>query len=127
MKVLLDTNALIWFAEGNNRLSIKAKSEIEDLDNKRFVSTVSLWEIAIKSSINKLELKKSFKEIYQFSYENDINLITVQVAHLHTLLTLERYHSDPFDRLPISQAITENMAIITVDKQFGVYPISVVW
>jgi PIN domain nuclease of toxin-antitoxin system len=74
MRILLDTHSLIWFAEGINRLSSKAKSEIENLENKRFVSTVSLWEIAIKSSIDKLELKQSFKEIYQFILENDIEL-----------------------------------------------------
>lgn len=88
MKVLLDTHILIWFAEGIDKLSLKAKSAIEDLDNERFVSIVSLWEIVIKTSLNKIELKQSFKEIRQFLVNNDIGLIPISPNHLNTLLTL---------------------------------------
>ncbi len=63
MKVLLDTPTLIWYAEGVDKLSLKAKSGIEDLKSNKFISIVSQWEIVIKSSLNKIELKQSFKEI----------------------------------------------------------------
>jgi len=69
MNLLLDTHALIWFTEGNDRLSPKAKSEISNSSNNKFLSVASLWEIAIKSSKNKLEIKQSFKEINQFITE----------------------------------------------------------
>ena len=127
MKVLLDTHALIWFIEGDSKLSLNAKSEIENLNNERFVSTVSLWEIAIKSSLDKLELKKSFKELNQSIIDNDIQIITVQISHLNTLLTLLHHHGDPFDRLLISQAISENMTIISTDKHFKDYPTGIIW
>jgi len=102
VKILLDTHILIWFAEGIDKLSIKARAEIESLNNEGFVSTVSLWEIAIKSSLNKIELKKSFGEINNFIVNNNIQLITVEVHHLNTLLTLHQHHGDPFDRLLIA-------------------------
>lgn len=127
MKVLLDTHALIWFIEGDSKLSLTAKSEIENLNNERFVSTVSLWEIVIKSSRDKLELKKSFKELNQSIVDNDIQIITVQISHLNTLLILQHHHSDPFDRLLISQAISEDLTIISTDKHFKNYPVKVIW
>jgi PIN domain nuclease of toxin-antitoxin system len=127
MKVLLDTHTLIWFTEGSDRLSLRSKIEIEDLANERFISTVSLWEIVIKSSLDKLELKKSFGEILQLVADNDITIITVEVNHLHTLLKFNHHHKDPFDRLLIAQAITEGLTIITTDKHFSDYPVDVLW
>jgi PIN domain nuclease of toxin-antitoxin system len=100
MKVLLDTHALIWFAEGNNRLSISAKAEIDNINNDKYISIVSLWEIIIKSGKEKLELpKKSFIELDQFLFINNIQILTVQVSHLNALLTLPYYHNDPFDKI----------------------------
>lgn len=127
MKVLLDTHALIWFIEGDSKLSLTAKSEIENLNNERFVSTVSLWEIVIKSSRDKLELKKSFKDLNQSIIYNDIQIITAQISHLNTLLTLPHHHGDPFDRLLISQAISEDLTIISTDKHFNSYQVKVIW
>ena len=85
MKVLLDTHTLIWFVEASDRLSPRSIFEIENQANERFVSTVSLWEIVIKSSLNKLELKKTFGEILQLLVDNDIQIITVEISHLNTL------------------------------------------
>ena len=127
MKILLDTHALIWFVEGTNKLSSKAKAEIENLNNERFVSIASLWEIAIKSSRNKLELKKTFKETIQSVIDNDIRIITIETQHLNTLLMLKYHHGDPFDRLLIAQAITEDLTIISADKEFQAYPVRVKW
>jgi PIN domain nuclease of toxin-antitoxin system len=127
MKVLLDTHTLIWFTDGVSKLSLRAKSEIEDLNNERFLSIVSLWEIAIKSSRGKLELKKSFKELNKFIFDNDIQIITVQLDHLMTLLELPHHHGDPFDRLLIAQALTEDLTIISADKEFQAYPVRVSW
>ncbi len=124
MQILLDTHILIWFAKGIDKLSPKAKTTIENLSNQRFVSIVSLWEIVIKSSLNKIELKQSFKEIYYFLTNNDIELLPVSVAHLDILLTLPVYHKDPFDRLLIAQAITENLTLISADQHFNGYNIN---
>ena len=126
MNLLLDTHALIWFTEGIEKLSSKAKSEISNPSNNKLLSVASLWEIAIKSSKNKLEIKQTFKEINQFIALNNIQILGIEINHLSTLLTLP-YHGDPFDRLLISQAITENLSIISADRHFVAYPVQVVW
>ncbi|MEX8547362.1 MAG: type II toxin-antitoxin system VapC family toxin [Mucilaginibacter sp.] len=127
MKVLLDTHALIWFVEGVNRLSLKAKLTIEDLENVRFVSIASLWEIVIKSSLNKIEMKKSFEEINSLLFDNDIQILQINVDHLNTLLSIPHHHKDPFDRMLIAQAIAENISIISIDQQFKPYTVNVIW
>jgi len=127
MKILLDTHALIWFIEGDKKLSLKAKSEIENPRHEIFASTVSLWEIAIKSSRDKLELKKPFEELVESIYNNNIQLITIQVSHLNVLLALPHHHGDPFDRILLSQAISERMAIISTDRHFSSYNVRVTW
>lgn len=127
MKVLLDTHALIWFVEGVDKLSLKAKLTIEDLENTRLVSIASLWEIVIKSSLNKIEMKKSFEEINKLLFDNDIQILKINVDHLNTLLSLPHHHKDPFDRMLIAQSITENIAIISVDQQFKPYSVNVIW
>ncbi|MBV9867668.1 MAG: type II toxin-antitoxin system VapC family toxin [Abitibacteriaceae bacterium] len=64
MKLLLDTHSLIWFLSGDLRLSFPARQLIEDTNNERFVSIASLWEIAIKVSIGKLQLHRPFEELF---------------------------------------------------------------
>ncbi|WP_413669267.1 type II toxin-antitoxin system VapC family toxin [Mucilaginibacter sp. Mucisp86] len=127
MSLLLDTHALIWFTEGSNRLSTMAKTQIEGRWESNFVSIVSLWEIVIKTSKTKLEIKKSFVEINQFLLINNIHILDVKIDHLNTLLILPHHHGDPFDRLIISQAISENLTIISADQHFKAYPVSVLW
>lgn len=127
MKVLLDTHALIWFTEGSDKLSLKAKSEIDNKNNSKFISIATLWEIVIKSSKEKLELKRSFVEISHFLSINSIQIINIEIAHLNTLLILPHYHGDPFDRLLIAQAIMEDLTIISTDKHFKNYPVKVIW
>jgi len=71
MNLLLDTHVLIWFTEGNDRLSVKARLEIENPSNAKFLSVASLWEIVIKVSNEKLEINQSFKEINDFLLINN--------------------------------------------------------
>jgi PIN domain nuclease of toxin-antitoxin system len=127
MKLLLDAHVLIWFTEGNDRLSVKARIEIEKPINIKFLSVASLWEIVIKASKEKLELKQSFAEINDFLLINNIQIIGVEIRHLNILLNLPHHHGDPFDRLIISQAITENLTVISADQHFKNYPIPTIW
>lgn len=127
MNLLLDTHTLIWYTEGSDRLSSIAKSEIRNPANTKFISIASLWEIAIKSSRNKLELKQSFVEVIRFLQVNDMQILDVKIDHLKMLLTLPYNHNDPFDRLIISQAISESMTVISIDKHFSDYDVNVTW
>ncbi|WP_107671301.1 type II toxin-antitoxin system VapC family toxin [Cyanothece sp. BG0011] len=128
MKLLLDTHAFLWFIAGSSKLSQNARVLIEDQSNERFLSIASLWEIAIKVSIGKLKLQLSISDLVRDQvYDNDIKLLGISPQHLDTLKQLDFNHKDPFDRLIIAQAITENLTILSVDSVFDNYPITRLW
>ncbi len=127
MRVLLDTHALIWFIQGDNKLTRKAKNIIEANDNLVYVSIASIWEIVIKTSLGKLELKRSIDNVFEFLEDNQIKIIQITQDHLNAQLKLPLHHRDPFDRLLIPQAHSENISIITADQHFKPYPVEVIW
>jgi len=90
-----------------------------DNSSRIVVSIVSLWEITIKSSLNKIELSFSLGEIRdKMSANQKFKMLDISFDHLNTLSTLPHIHGDPFDRLLIAQAITENLTIISADRHF---------
>jgi PIN domain nuclease of toxin-antitoxin system len=125
MKVLIDTHALIWYIGGKKKLSKKTIAVIENTKNQVYVSKASLWELAIKISLGKLEISIPFEELEAFLKENAFFILEYNFSHLQKLLSLPFHHSDPFDRLIISQAITDNLTIITKDKSFRKYPVTI--
>lgn len=127
MKILLDTHTFIWFINGNNLLPEKVMRLISDPENRCFLSIASIWEIAIKISIGKLKLRSNFEKIRDFLTANSIVLLPLEFEHLQTLLKLEYYHRDPFDRVIISQGISDNLIILTKDSNFGSYPVKLYW
>src|SRR5947209_8552375 len=96
---LLDTHTLIWFIGGNKELSATARRSIEGDDVINFVSIASLWEIAIKVSLHKLELKAPFSEVNNQLVENGFELLPVTFEDTLTVSTLPFHHRDPFDRI----------------------------
>ena len=128
MKILLDTNSFLWFISGSERLSSDARDSIADVDNQLVLSSASLWEIAIKVSIGKLELLKPYNQlISQQLEENDINILPIELRHLTTVVGLPFHHRDPFDRLIIAQALTEDLPVVSVDSVFSQYAIKLIW
>ena len=128
MRGLIDTNTFLWFISGDSRLSRTAKTLITEIDNEIFLSIASLWEIAIKMSIGKLELSMSYEDLLSAQIEdNEIKLLPIGKNHLRELVRLPFYHRDPFDRLIISQGISENLPILTCDRLFKDYPIEILW
>lgn len=127
MQYLLDTHTFLWFLEGDNQLSDKVKNEITDVKNTCFISIASLWEIAIKSSLGKLNLKFPFDNLTSYLSANDIEIIPITFDHIQALRNLEFQHRDPFDRLIIAQAIKENLIILTQDSNFFKYSVKIVW
>jgi PIN domain nuclease of toxin-antitoxin system len=124
MHVLVDTQALLWFEAGDRRLSSIAKSAISDRDNIKSVSMASLWEIAIKLSIGKLELDVTFDDILSLSgYQH----LAVESAHLRVVRNLPLHHRDPFDRLIIAQASHLHLPIVSSDEQFDSYGVKRIW
>jgi len=128
MKILLDTHSFLWFIGGDENLSSTARTLIEDVNNDAFLSVVSLWEIAIKISLGRLQLAQAF-EIFipqQLSL-NRIGLLGITISHMAKVAVLPFYHRDPFDRLLIAQALIEQMPIVSRDPEFDAYNITRLW
>jgi PIN domain nuclease of toxin-antitoxin system len=127
MDILLDTHTFIWFLEGDDSLPENSRNIISEINNKRFLSIASIWELSIKYSTGKLKTKTSFSEIGKFIVENDIELLSISLEHLAAVLTLPFHHRDSFDRLIIAQGMVENLQIITKDKDFKSYNVDIIW
>ena len=97
-------------------------------DNELVMSIASLWEIAIKASIGKLELLTDFDRfIPENLEENEIEILHVRLAHLSTMMKLPFHHRDPFDRLIIAQSLSEKLPVIACDNIFKKYQINTIW
>lgn len=116
MKILLDTHALIWFYENAPELSALAKISIEDPANSPFASMSSLWEMSIKMGLGKISISTSLEKFAEDVTNNGIQLLPVEMKHIVHYQTLPFHHRDPFDRMIVSQALTEGMSIVSVDK-----------
>jgi PIN domain nuclease of toxin-antitoxin system len=128
MRLLLDTHAFLWFIEGSPNLSGVARDAIENRENQRFLSIASLWEIAIKVSVGKLELGMTLTELVEREvYGNAIEIIKIRSEHLDHLAKLPFHHKDPFDRLMISQSLVESLPMVTRDSVFELYPVQMLW
>ena len=123
--ILIDTQSFIWFVENDPKLPASVRRVMEDEKYNLFISIASLWEIVIKSSLGKLELKKDISHVINNIDKNGFSVLQIKPQHLITLHGLEYCHKDPFDRIIISQAITEKMPIISSDINFGEYKIVV--
>lgn len=127
MKLLLDTHTFLWFIEDSPKLSAEAKALLES-EADLLLSIASIWEMAIKISIGKLSLPSPFEEfVSQQLYKNTIGLFPIRLDHLALVSTLPFHHRDPFDRLLIAQAITEQYPIVSIDDKFDAYLVRRLW
>ncbi|MCL2050952.1 MAG: type II toxin-antitoxin system VapC family toxin [Lachnospiraceae bacterium] len=127
MKYLLDTHAIIWLIEDSPKMPAKVKDICRDPNNQIFISSISLWEIAIKMSLDKLSLNIELYELLSIIQNSDIVVLQIKDDYLEKILSLPFVHKDPFDRLIIATAITENMTIITIDDDIQKYDVYWVW
>jgi PIN domain nuclease of toxin-antitoxin system len=128
MRLLLDTHSFLWFINGDQRLSLRARSLIADADNQVLLSVACVWEIAIKVSLGKLSLEKPFEQLIPTQITlNDIDLAPITLQDLNIVARLPLYHRDPFDRLIIAQAMTRGIPLLSRDSMFDQYPIQRLW
>lgn len=128
MHCLLDSHAFLWFVHGDRRLGKGARETIEDSRNKILLSTASLWELAIKVSLDKLELKEPIPDLVsRWILSDQIRLLTIEPRHIFRLTDLPFHHRDPFDRMIIAQAMVEGIPVVSNDGDFREYPIQVIW
>jgi PIN domain nuclease of toxin-antitoxin system len=127
MRFLIDTHALIWYLDGNDKLPNKIRDLINDDHNLVIISIASLWELAIKISLKKIETKNNLPDIQAYIMEREFTILNISFKHLNALSALTTHHGDPFDRLLIVQALTEDLTVLSADKQFQAYPVRVTW
>ena len=101
---------------------------IEDVENQKLVSIASLWEIAIKVSIGRLDIGMSMAELVEREVlGNTFDVLAAQPSHLGELVGLPFHHKDPFDRLILSQSLAENIPVVSIDKVFKSYATQLLW
>ena len=128
MRALIDTSTFLWFISGNDKISVNARNSIAELENEILISEASLWEIAIKTSLGKLELLLPFDQfVSEHLEQNSINILQIKNDHLLKVIELDFHHRDPFDRLIIAQGISEQIPLITNDSAFSKYPVQLIW
>ncbi|MBN2611410.1 MAG: type II toxin-antitoxin system VapC family toxin [Bacteroidales bacterium] len=127
MDLLLDTHSLNWFLNGDEKLSDKAKTMIEDPTNSKIVSIASIWEIAIKISLNKFKFPKGFNHFLDMVEDNGFEILPITIGHALELSTLKFIHRDPFDRLLNAQCMADKFIIVTKDDNIKRYNIESVW
>ena len=127
MKLLLDTHAFIWFVENDTNLPVKLRNQIEDTENEIFISIASLWEIAIKVSLGKLDISLTTDQLFERIDEEDFLMVNIQASHIRNVQNLPHHHRDLFDRMIIAQADAEKCTIISIDNAFDAYQIPVLW
>ncbi len=122
MKLLLDTQLLLWAAGQPGRLSTKAKKLLGDPGNELLFSAASLWEIAIKRTLGRDDFRVEPRLLRRGLLDNGYVELPVTSQHAVGIDALPPLHKDPFDRLLLSQALTEGITLLTHDEQLARYP-----
>lgn len=127
MTLLLDTHAFLWFVAGDRRLGAGARRALDDTAAEPMLSIASVWELAIKSSLKRLVLPLPLDEYLAEKLRSNLRLLPLELAHVAAVERLPFHHQDPFDRMLIAQALTEDLAVITRDRQFRRYRVKTIW
>ena len=122
LRVLLDTQALLWWLGGDPRIEGKAQDLIADPANDILVSVVSLWEIVVKVRVGKLEA--DIRDIVAAINTQGFEALEIRPEHLDDLVRLPMHHRDPFDHLLIAQAIAEGLTLLSEDQHVSAYPVA---
>ncbi|GHT29764.1 twitching motility protein PilT [Planctomycetales bacterium] len=127
MKILLDSHTFLWHMFGDSRLPVTLQQRIRQPGNTIAVSIVSLWEIAIKIQIGKLELADTLENIILDANNRGLNVLMVRPEHILRMLNLPLFHRDPFDRMIITQGIVDDWTVASIDSNFPKYNVSLIW
>lgn len=128
MRLLTDTHVLLWAIDSPEKLSAAARDALLAVDNAVSVSTASLWEIAIKLSLGRIELAPDWFAMVEAGRARiGARWLTVEAVHCRQVAVLPWHHRDPFDRLLVAQAICGDMTLISRDRVLAGYPAPVLW
>lgn len=128
MRLLLDTHALLWWLDGDRRLSRRARAAVADPDNTVFVSAASAWELATKARLGKLPGALDVaSDLAGCLSRQDFLELPITVTHAQRAGGLRIDHRDPFDRMLIAQAQMEDLPLVTNEVLFDAFGIARIW
>ena len=122
MRLLLDTQLLLWAAGQPERLSKAARKLLDDPRNELVFSAASLWEVAIKSSLGREDFRVEPRLLRRGLLDNGYVELPITSQHAVNIDGLPPLHKDPFDRLLLSQALSEGITLLTTDSSLAQYP-----
>ena len=125
MRVLLDTHMVLWALTDSRRLSAKAREVLADAENECWVSSASVWEIAIKVMLGKYELGQPLERLGDAIEEAGFRTLDVIVRHASAIERVAVPHADPFDRLLLAQCEVETLRLLTADKVLMRLPVAI--
>ncbi|QEG37263.1 type II toxin-antitoxin system VapC family toxin [Bythopirellula goksoeyrii] len=127
--VLIDTQAMIWIVEDNPNLSERGLALADNRTTQRLFSVASIWEMAIKIAIGKLDLKHgTLDEFLSIIKDNEVELLQVQALEaVDVALLSQGDHKDPFDRLIAAQCLRYDLTLVSIDSEFDQYGVRRVW
>jgi PIN domain nuclease of toxin-antitoxin system len=128
MRLLLDTHTLLWFLANDPKLTAAAAAALTNPANERWLSPISLLEIALKVSLRKLPLSAPFASLFPAQLAlNHIRLLPLEPKHVEPLTALPLHHKDPFDRLIAATALVEQLTLVSGDSAFDAYGLTRLW
>jgi PIN domain nuclease of toxin-antitoxin system len=122
MKLLLDTQLLLWAAGHPDRIPRSAATMIEDATNELLFSAASLWEITIKTGLNRDDFRVEPRLLRRGLLDNEYRELPITGEHALAIESLPLLHRDPFDRMLVAQATVEGVLLLTMDPTVGRYP-----
>ena len=127
MKLLLDTHLILWIAENSPKLKERHRKVLLDKENIKYASIASAWEIAIKLGRDDFQLAGGLGGFFQIVKNSCLPLLSIKEEYLYLLPNMPKHHKDPFDRLLIATAKTENMVLVTADENIQKYDVFWFW
>jgi PIN domain nuclease of toxin-antitoxin system len=124
LKLLLDTHAALWWLSGDERFGENAERQLTDDTNLVMLSAAVVWEVAIKSSLGKLDAPEDFAPTLLGA---GVHALGVSLRHAAAVEHLPWHHRDPFDRLLVAQASIEGAAVVSRDDALRAYDVTLVW
>lgn len=122
-RILLDTHALIWWLDGDNKLGLNAIEQISNPENDIYVSAATVWEMSIEQQMGKLVAPEDMESKVE---QAGFSALPITLFHGQQAGKLPLHHKDPFDRMLIAQAQAEGLQILTKDEHFPAYGIRLI-
>ena len=128
MRVLLDTQAVLWYVDQDHLVGPAARTTMADPQNDLLLSAATIWEVAIKVGLGKLTLSQLYRQwMSQVLTDLDLAVLPVTIDYAAAQAALPYHHGDPFDRLLVAQALVEGISVVSNDGAFDTYGVTRIW